>query len=178
MKSIFTFLLVTVTVTAFAQKKVPIYGKINPIGLVSKDDPLTPGGLLGVGIRAGKWATVGLAGGYFKLSGDPNGVAPIGFDVTFTNYKTKKPFPAVSAQIMYPFHKSGTPIASQGGIRYENEKQNGTAMLNLHAGIALPFTETKKLIVSAGYSALIMKVYPENQNDTKSMFLISLAVIL
>lgn len=166
-------LLLILPFAGIAQNTLPIYLKLGPQAFVPKGDPLTVGGNLAFGVRAGRFITVGPTVSYFKLNGMKKGIVPVGLDVNVSDFGVKKVCPVFTGQLLYPVHNDGENIVGPGGSEY---KTKGVFMAHAGAGLAFPFNNRQKLIVTAGYSRLTMKV--QNENEGQNLFVLSVAAIL
>ncbi|OQP51725.1 hypothetical protein A4H97_26295 [Niastella yeongjuensis] len=161
MKRPFQLLFLLISVNSFAQTK-PVtrpYFKIEPALVFVKDLDPAPYISAGFGGHIGRFVALGITGGYLKFEGASEAVIPLGLDLAFTDYKTKKVQPVVKIHACYPIYGESSNAATRVGSTSVNasSETKGQFMFNIGGGLAMPITAKKKFFLAASYGQLMMK---------------------
>lgn len=149
---IFIFLLAVITCTAQSKKDGHLF-KLSPSMLFPKDGDPVPGIFGSIGGKLNKFIGAGFAVGYYKFKGVSSGIIPVGIDLTFTDFTSKKIMPVFVAQCYYPIYHEQTKYSSASLI--SDIQTNGQLMFNIGAGIALP--TKNKILLTGGIGQLTTK---------------------
>jgi hypothetical protein len=152
MKALFLLLLCAYSWNGYAQKKGhrPYFKLAPSMFLVKGSDP-SPGVIGGFGGQLNRYATLGPAGGYFKLDGYRKGIVPLGLDLTVTDYGKHKVQPVFTMQAFYPAYEEVYRTGST------SITVRGRFMMSASAGISLPMKGKSRLLLTGGYSQLVLR---------------------
>jgi hypothetical protein len=149
-----------------SQSITNLYIKASPSMLSIKDGDVRPAAFAAIGARLSRYAGIGLNVGYFKFKGANRPVVPIGVDLTVTDLKTNKIAPIFVLQCNYPIYDDNTNFRSPLSLETVTSSTTGRFMYSVGGGLALPLTQTKKVIATASFSQLFIK----SKIVTKSFF--------
>ena len=159
----------------------------------NRERGLTPALFGTIGAKFSRYMAVGFHTGFFNLRGSTNTIVPLGAELTFTDFKTKKVFPVITAQW------SRTHFKEQYWSRASRYSQNyfdvtGKQMFGLSAGAAVQAWQTK-IFITAGFSRLESKTvittstvysspsipttyHTRNETDHLSFLVLSLSLVI
>lgn len=166
-------LILLMPLLSVAQKQLPIYLKLGPQAYIEKGEDPAFGGNIALGVRAGRYVTVGPTVSYFKIKKMQKAVVPVGLDVNITDFGKKKVRPVFTGQLLYPVYKINSYTNSNGD--YYDLK--GVLMTHVAAGLAFPFNAHQKLVVTGGYSRLTFKAGDGNKMG-QNLFILSVSALL
>jgi hypothetical protein len=156
MKPIFLFLTLLCSIAAFNQE-VKHYFKISPSMISPKDGDVRPAGFAAIGARLSRYTAIGFNVGYFKFEHANKPVIPLGVDLTITDLKTRKISPIIVVSANYPIYDDNTTVRSPLSLESVSASNEGRFMFTVGGGLALPLTQTKKVIATVSFSQLFVK---------------------
>jgi hypothetical protein len=138
-------------------KEAKLYFKFSPSMISPKDGDVKPAGFATIGARINRYIGIGLNTGYFKLKNANKPVIPLGVDLTITDLKTSKLAPIIVASCNYPIYDDNTTVRSPISLETVSTSIEGQFMYTIGGGLALPLTQTKKVIATVSFSQLFVK---------------------
>lgn len=152
MKSIFTLLLISVSLSAVSQKVTP-YLNVTPTLILPEKQNGAMGVATSVGYK-GKFMAGGIALGGYKLHDTEDGVFLIGSEVLITEFNAKAIRPLLTIGAFLPFYQS--EINFWEGSNNIEVRSKAKFQVQGSLGIAIP-VRGKKINLSGGYSVLRFK---------------------